>query len=123
MHNLPLWLIPLPLHQKLICLQKTNRSNHLINQVVQPLYQDGKITIPTRPTLIQIGIQVSFVSDDSRLNLLLRFNFFCRIQITNYESLLFQLSEPSNQWMNHQNNQSRDKNKSWMNYQNNQSSK
>ena len=91
--------------------------------MVQPLYQDGKITIPTRPTLIQIGIQVSFVSDDSRLNLLLRFNFFFRIQITNYESLLFQLSEPSNQWMNHQNNQSRDKNKSWMNYQNNQSSK
>ena len=123
MHNLPLWLVPLPLHQKSIRFRKTNRSNHLINQVVQPLYQDGKITIPTRPTLIQIGIQVSFVSDDSRLNLLLRFNIFFCIQITIYKYLLFQFSDQSNRWMNYQNNQSRDQSNSWMNYQNNQSSK
>ena len=82
LHNLPLWLLPLPLHQKLIRVRKTNQSNHLINQVVQPLQFHVKITIPTCLTLILIGIQVSCGYDKWRLNHSLRFNVFFCILIT-----------------------------------------
>ena len=74
--------------------------------MVQPLQFHVKITIPTRLTLILIGIQVSCGYDEWRLNLSLRFNVFFRILITIDKYLLFQFSDQSNKWMNFRNNQS-----------------